>query len=58
MIHQLASSFNEGQTREFVLEAKELLKMRETITKIYVQRIGKPLWVISDDSDPKISNYY
>ncbi|KAI5650772.1 hypothetical protein M9H77_36777 [Catharanthus roseus] len=38
MIHQPASSFYEAQTGEFILEAEELLKMRETLTRVYVQR--------------------
>ncbi|KAL2930759.1 ATP-dependent Clp protease proteolytic subunit [Bienertia sinuspersici] len=49
MIHQPASSFYEAQTGEFLLEAEELLKLRETLTRVYVQRTGKPLWVISED---------
>ncbi|QCE14652.1 ATP-dependent Clp protease [Vigna unguiculata] len=51
MIHQPASSFYEAQAGEFVLEAEELLKMRETITRVYVQRTGKPLWVILEDME-------
>jgi len=51
MIHQPASSFYEAQAGEFVLEAEELLKMRETITRVYVQRTDKPLWVISEDME-------
>nr|YP_010873776.1 clp protease proteolytic subunit [Justicia patentiflora]WGV35082.1 clp protease proteolytic subunit [Justicia patentiflora] len=51
MIHQPASSFYEAQAGEFILEAEELLKLRETITKIYVQRTGKPLWVVSEDME-------
>nr|YP_010253598.1 ATP-dependent Clp protease proteolytic subunit [Phaseolus lunatus]QTZ17875.1 ATP-dependent Clp protease proteolytic subunit [Phaseolus lunatus] len=51
MIHQPASSFYEAQAGEFILEAEELLKMRETITRVYVQRTGKPLWVISEDME-------
>ncbi|RZC23307.1 ATP-dependent Clp protease proteolytic subunit [Glycine soja] len=51
MIHQPASSFYEAQTGEFILEAEELLKMSETITRVYVQRTGKPLWVISEDME-------
>ena len=39
MIHQPASSFYEGQTGELILEAGELLTLRKTITKVYVQRI-------------------
>ncbi|KAH1154360.1 hypothetical protein GLYMA_18G132600v4 [Glycine max] len=38
MIHQPASSFYEAQTGEFILEAEELLKMRETITRVYEKR--------------------
>nr|YP_010122036.1 ATP-dependent Clp protease proteolytic subunit [Peristrophe japonica]QRF92920.1 ATP-dependent Clp protease proteolytic subunit [Peristrophe japonica] len=51
MIHQPASSFYEAQTGEFILEAEELLKLRETITDVYVQRTGKPLWVVSEDME-------
>nr|YP_009164592.1 proteolytic subunit of the ATP-dependent Clp protease [Lathraea squamaria]AJD76810.1 proteolytic subunit of the ATP-dependent Clp protease [Lathraea squamaria] len=49
MIHQPASSFHMSQAGEFILEAEELLKLRETITKVYVQRTGNPLWVVSED---------
>jgi ATP-dependent Clp protease, protease subunit len=49
MIHQPASSFYETQTGEFILEAEELLNLREAITKVYVQRTGKPFWVVSED---------
>nr|YP_010449567.1 ATP-dependent Clp protease proteolytic subunit 1 [Musa acuminata AAA Group]UTU96141.1 ATP-dependent Clp protease proteolytic subunit 1 [Musa acuminata AAA Group]CCW72401.1 clpP [Musa acuminata subsp. malaccensis] len=51
MIHQPASSFYESRTGEFVLEMEELLKLRETLTKVYVQRTGKPLWVVSEDME-------
>nr|YP_010896826.1 clp protease proteolytic subunit [Euclidium syriacum]ASJ64323.1 clp protease proteolytic subunit [Euclidium syriacum]WJZ20904.1 clp protease proteolytic subunit [Euclidium syriacum] len=51
MIHQPASSFYEAQTGEFILEAEELLKLRETITRVYVQRTGKPIWVVSEDTE-------
>nr|YP_010560380.1 clp protease proteolytic subunit [Nekemias megalophylla]YP_010599847.1 ATP-dependent Clp protease proteolytic subunit [Parthenocissus tricuspidata]QJR53163.1 ATP-dependent Clp protease proteolytic subunit [Nekemias grossedentata]USM11391.1 clp protease proteolytic subunit [Ampelocissus chaffanjonii]UYW35470.1 clp protease proteolytic subunit [Nekemias cantoniensis]WGF19937.1 ATP-dependent Clp protease proteolytic subunit 1 [Nekemias hypoglauca]UYW35556.1 clp protease proteolytic subunit [N len=49
MIHQPAAAFYEAQAGEFVMEAEELLKLREIITKVYVQRTGKPLWVVSED---------
>nr|QXE45709.1 ATP-dependent clp protease proteolytic subunit [Glischrocaryon aureum] len=49
MIHQPASSFYETQTGEFILEAEELLNLREAITRVYVQRTGKPFWVVSED---------
>nr|YP_010723222.1 ATP-dependent Clp protease proteolytic subunit 1 [Chasmanthe floribunda]WDW26592.1 ATP-dependent Clp protease proteolytic subunit 1 [Chasmanthe floribunda] len=51
MIHQPASSFYTAQVGEFILEAEELLKIRETLTKVYVQRTGNPLWVISEDME-------
>ncbi|MFQ6623315.1 hypothetical protein Gotur_001683 [Gossypium turneri] len=37
--------------REFILEAEELLKLRESLTRIYVQRTGKPLWVVSKNME-------
>nr|YP_010313947.1 clp protease proteolytic subunit [Pterisanthes heterantha]YP_010315093.1 clp protease proteolytic subunit [Ampelocissus ascendiflora]UNA63512.1 clp protease proteolytic subunit [Pterisanthes heterantha]UNA64658.1 clp protease proteolytic subunit [Ampelocissus ascendiflora] len=49
MIHQPAAAFYEAQAGEFVMEAEELLKLREIITKVYVQRTGKPLCVVSED---------
>nr|YP_009655162.1 clpP protease proteolytic subunit [Geosiris australiensis]QCL17216.1 clpP protease proteolytic subunit [Geosiris australiensis] len=51
MIHQPASSFFEAQVGEFVLEAEELLKLRENLTNIYVQRTSTPFWVISEDME-------
>ncbi|MCQ7012918.1 ATP-dependent Clp protease proteolytic subunit, partial [Clostridioides difficile] len=51
MIHQPASSFFEAQTGEFILEAEELLKLRENLTRGYVQRTGKPLWIVSEDME-------
>ncbi|MFQ6651350.1 hypothetical protein Gotur_023709 [Gossypium turneri] len=51
MIYQLVSSFYKAQTREFILEAEELLKLRESLTRVYVQRMGKPLRVISKDME-------
>ncbi|MFQ6631213.1 hypothetical protein Gotur_009544 [Gossypium turneri] len=49
MIHQPTSSFCEAQTREFIMEAEELLNFRESLTRVYVQRTGNPLWVVSED---------
>nr|QWE50077.1 clp protease proteolytic subunit [Averrhoa bilimbi] len=51
MIHQPAATFYGGQVGEVVLEAEELLKLREILTKIYAQRTGKPLWVVSEDME-------
>lgn len=33
------------------MEAEEVLKLRDSITNVYVQRTGKPLWVISEDME-------
>ena len=51
MIHQPSSSFYWTSTRNFILEAEELLKLRETLTKVYVQRTGQSLWVVSEDME-------
>nr|UML39844.1 clp protease proteolytic subunit [Quercus wutaishanica] len=51
MIHQPASSFYEAPAGEFILEAEEMMKLRETITRVYVQRTGTPLWVVSEDME-------
>nr|YP_010383802.1 clp protease proteolytic subunit [Sterculia nobilis]UEQ17757.1 clp protease proteolytic subunit [Sterculia nobilis] len=51
MIHQPASYFFDSQAAEFILEAEELLNLRESITSVYVQRTGKPFWVVSEDME-------
>ncbi|KAH7277789.1 hypothetical protein KP509_05G041300 [Ceratopteris richardii] len=51
MIHQPASSYYDGQAGECVMEAEEASKLRDCITKIYAQRTGKPLWIISEDME-------
>nr|YP_010559596.1 clp protease proteolytic subunit [Euphorbia poissonii]UED21035.1 clp protease proteolytic subunit [Euphorbia poissonii] len=51
MIHQPIAGFYQAQIAEFVLEAEELLKLREIITKIYAQRTGKPVWVVFEDME-------
>lgn len=51
MIHQPIGGFSEGQAGEIILEAEELLKLREILTRVYVQRTGKPLWVVSEDME-------
>lgn len=51
MIHQPASSFYEGQAGECMMEAEEVLKLRDCITTVYMQRTGKPAWVISEDME-------
>nr|YP_009123657.1 clp protease proteolytic subunit [Iochroma stenanthum]YP_009243241.1 clp protease proteolytic subunit [Eriolarynx australis]YP_009250890.1 clp protease proteolytic subunit [Iochroma umbellatum]YP_009252700.1 clp protease proteolytic subunit [Iochroma salpoanum]YP_009252873.1 ClpP [Eriolarynx fasciculata]YP_009253097.1 clp protease proteolytic subunit [Iochroma ellipticum]YP_009253182.1 clp protease proteolytic subunit [Iochroma cyaneum]YP_009253413.1 clp protease proteolytic subunit [Acni len=54
MMHQPASGFYMAQVGEFVLEAEELLKLRETLTRVYAQRTGNPLWVVSEDLERDI----
>nr|UDZ59545.1 clp protease proteolytic subunit [Albidella nymphaeifolia] len=49
MIHQPSSSFYRTKTGEYVLESGELIRLREILTSVYVQRTGQPLWVISED---------
>lgn len=51
MIHQPIAGFYQAQIVDFVLEAEELLKLREIVTRIYAQRTGKPLWVVSEDME-------
>nr|YP_009825110.1 ClpP [Doniophyton anomalum]QBZ37889.1 ClpP [Doniophyton anomalum] len=51
MIHQPSAYFPPAPTSEFILEAEELLKIRETLTMVYVQRTGKPVWLVSEDME-------
>nr|ATL58764.1 clp protease proteolytic subunit [Salvinia cucullata] len=51
MIHQPASSYYDGQAAECVMEAEEVLKLRDCITRVYAQRTGKPIWMISEDME-------
>ncbi|MCD9644669.1 hypothetical protein HAX54_033078 [Datura stramonium] len=48
MMHQPGTGYR-AQVGEFILEAAELLKLRETLTRVYVQRTGKPWRVVSED---------
>ncbi|MBA0731302.1 hypothetical protein Golax_000029 [Gossypium laxum] len=47
MTHQPISSFYEAQTGEFIIEVEELLKLFESLTRVDIQRTGRPLWVVS-----------
>nr|YP_009926687.1 clp protease proteolytic subunit [Lophopyxis maingayi]QNK04978.1 clp protease proteolytic subunit [Lophopyxis maingayi] len=49
MIHQPSSSFVEFETGDLVLDSNEVLNLRESIIHSYVQRTGKPFWVIASD---------
>jgi len=51
MIHQPASSYYDGQAGECMMEGIEILKLRDSITRVYAQRTGKPIWVISEDME-------
>nr|ASJ64662.1 clp protease proteolytic subunit [Chorispora tenella] len=47
--HQPASSFFESPLGEFIMESDELILIRENLVGLYVQRTGKPGWVVSED---------
>nr|YP_010847676.1 clp protease proteolytic subunit [Orbea variegata]AWI72487.1 Clp protease proteolytic subunit [Stapelia gigantea]WEV92244.1 clp protease proteolytic subunit [Orbea variegata] len=49
MMHQPASTFCDNQSGEVILEAGELLQLRETLIRVYAQRTIKPYWVVSED---------
>nr|UCS39848.1 clp protease proteolytic subunit [Astragalus mollissimus var. mollissimus] len=49
MMHQPASSLLESKTEECMLDSDEILKLRENVIQVYVQRTGKPSWQISRD---------
>lgn len=51
MIHQPASSYYDGQAGECMMEGVEILNLRDSITRVYAQRTGKPIWVISQDME-------
>nr|QCP68180.1 ATP-dependent Clp protease proteolytic subunit [Lanxangia paratsao-ko] len=54
MIHQPASSFYDGRSGDFFRETRQIVKLRETLTKVYVQRTGMPLWVVAQDMERDI----
>nr|YP_009258357.1 proteolytic subunit 2 of clp protease [Spirogyra maxima]ANI25262.1 proteolytic subunit 2 of clp protease [Spirogyra maxima] len=51
MIHQPASSYYDGQAGQCMMEGTEVLKLRDSITRVYAQRTGKPIWAISEDME-------
>nr|YP_011002705.1 clp protease proteolytic subunit [Hoya verticillata]WNS64402.1 clp protease proteolytic subunit [Hoya verticillata] len=51
MMHQPACLFYDANIRETVMETEEVLVLRETLTMVYAQRTGKPLWVVSKDME-------
>nr|QXO88174.1 ClpP [Papuahoya urniflora] len=51
MMHQPACLFYDVNMRETVMETEEVLVLRETLTRVYAQRTGKPFWVVSKDME-------
>nr|USG52849.1 clp protease proteolytic subunit [Laportea aestuans] len=51
MIHQPSGAFYEASMGDVIVEAEELLTLREILTKVYVQRTGQSLWVVSEDME-------
>nr|QKM79323.1 ATP-dependent protease subunit [Clausia trichosepala] len=49
MIHQPKSSFLEAQSKESIFESTQILRIRDMITGIYIQKTGKPYWRIIKD---------
>nr|UNO55600.1 clp protease proteolytic subunit [Solanum pennellii] len=54
MIHEPYSGFYMAQVGEFVLEAIEMAKLRETLTRVYAEKTGQPVWVIHEDMERDI----
>jgi ATP-dependent Clp protease protease subunit len=51
MIHEPTSFYYDEQAGECIMEVKEVLKLHDCITKVYVQRMGQPLWIIFEDME-------
>lgn len=51
MIHQPASSYYKDKTGEFILDFREIIHYRRRVTKEFVKRTRKPLWVIWKDME-------
>uniref|UniRef100_A0AAT9ZW81 ATP-dependent Clp protease proteolytic subunit n=1 Tax=Phanera venustula TaxID=3078828 RepID=A0AAT9ZW81_9FABA len=51
MIHQPASAFREVYAVEVIMESKEVIKIRENITRIFAKRTSKPLSTIIADME-------
>nr|YP_010592346.1 clp protease proteolytic subunit [Dischidia nummularia]QXO88966.1 ClpP [Dischidia nummularia]WAB52791.1 clp protease proteolytic subunit [Dischidia nummularia]WEV91976.1 clp protease proteolytic subunit [Dischidia nummularia] len=49
MIHQPACLFYDVSLRDTFKETEEVLALRETLTRVYAQKTGKPFWVVSKD---------
>nr|YP_009402898.1 ATP-dependent protease proteolytic subunit [Apetahia longistigmata]ASA34090.1 ATP-dependent protease proteolytic subunit [Apetahia longistigmata] len=51
MIHQPASTFIQGYMEEVITDTDLVLKLREEITKVFVQRSDKPFWMVYEDME-------
>lgn len=55
MIHQPSATFTSEDEKQEVSvlfsELEELVAIRETITRGYSERTGKPVWIISQDME-------
>nr|YP_009256637.1 proteolytic subunit 2 of clp protease [Entransia fimbriata]ANI25353.1 proteolytic subunit 2 of clp protease [Entransia fimbriata]WKT05763.1 proteolytic subunit 2 of clp protease [Entransia fimbriata]WKT05882.1 proteolytic subunit 2 of clp protease [Entransia fimbriata] len=51
MIHQPSSGYFDTQASEFCMEASEVLRIREEITRIYSSRTGQKPSIISEDME-------
>nr|YP_009765274.1 clp protease proteolytic subunit [Lysiloma watsonii]QIS95551.1 clp protease proteolytic subunit [Lysiloma watsonii] len=50
MMHQpLCDFYDKGRSGEFIGESDELMSLRDSVIKGYVQKTGKPAWLISYD---------
>ena len=49
MIHQPLSSFIGTQTGEFFMESGRFTNLYDSLIEVYVQRTGKPKWIIITD---------
>nr|UDZ59561.1 clp protease proteolytic subunit [Sagittaria guayanensis] len=49
MMHQPASSYFKAKTGRLGMDAAEVMHIRGMIVEVYVQKTGKPAWVINTD---------
>nr|YP_009405342.1 ATP-dependent protease proteolytic subunit [Pratia nummularia]ASA37416.1 ATP-dependent protease proteolytic subunit [Pratia nummularia]WGH11243.1 ATP-dependent protease proteolytic subunit [Pratia nummularia] len=51
MIHQPTSTFIQGYMEEVLMDTDLVLKLREEITNVFVQRSHKPFWMVFEDME-------
>nr|YP_009339547.1 ATP-dependent protease proteolytic subunit [Lithotoma petraea]APQ38939.1 ATP-dependent protease proteolytic subunit [Lithotoma petraea] len=51
MIHQPTSTFIQGYMEEVLMDTALVLKLREEITNVFVQRSRKPFWMVFEDME-------